>query len=242
MEIFFSSDVSGNTLRLSPEESKHCVKVLRRRSGDSIEVIDGSGTLYRCVITLDNPAGVEALISETIPDWGTHPYKLTMAVCPTKNPDRYEWFAEKATEFGVDCIVPVIGERSERRVFKTDRLRRVVLSAVKQSLKGAVPEVAEPISVKEFIASCQASCKLIACCFEDAGERRAITDVLQDMSASDQPSPEYAVLIGPEGDFSPEEVRMAVKTGFVPIHLGESRLRTETAAIAAVAAVYFHHI
>lgn len=235
MDIFFSSDVSGNILRLSPEESKHCVKVLRRRSGDSIEVIDGSGTLYRCVITLDNPAGVEALISETIPDWGTHPYKLTMAVCPTKNSDRYEWFAEKATEFGVDCIVPVIGERSERRVFKTDRLRRVVLSAVKQSLKGAVPEVAEPVSVKEFIASCQASCKLIAYCFDDASTpRRSITEVL---SGND-----IAVLIGPEGDFSPEEARMAIAAGFVPIHLGESRLRTETAAIAAVAAVYFHHI
>ena len=237
MEIFFSSDVSGNILRLSPEESKHCVKVLRRRSGDSIEVIDGSGTLYRCVITLDNPAGVEALISETIPDWGTHPYKLTMAVCPTKNPDRYEWFAEKATEFGVDCIVPVIGERSERRVFKTDRLRRVVLSAVKQSLKGAVPEVAEPVSVKEFIASCNASCKLIAYCFDGASTpRRSITEALPEA-----PGP-VAILIGPEGDFSPEEARLAIEAGFVPIHLGASRLRTETAAIAAVAAVYFHHI
>ena len=296
MEIFYSKDFDGYSFVLSEEESQHCVRVLRRRKGDAVNVIDGSGTLFKCIITSDAPKRVEAQVQERVEGWGSHPYKLTLAVCPTKNNDRYEWFAEKATEFGVDCIVPVIGERSERRVFKTDRLRRVVLSAVKQSLKGAVPEVAEPVSVKEFIASCQASCKLIAYCFDDASTpRRSITEVLsagalplahgffrfasslptdgwappgkpgvcrtpckspegtlaltgeatgghRPVSQEQSPGNDIAVLIGPEGDFSPEEARMAIAAGFVPIHLGESRLRTETAAIAAVAAVYFHHI
>ena len=263
MEIFYSKDFNGYSFVLGEEESQHCVRVLRRRKGDAVNVIDGSGTLFKCVITSDAPKRVEAEVQERVENWGSHPYKLTLAVCPTKNNDRYEWFAEKATEFGVDCIVPVIGEHSERKVYKTERLRRVVLSAVKQSLKGAVPEVAEPVSVKEFIASCEAPCKMIACCFEEAGERRAINEVLQEMAVrisrlrlprregthevgrigdAELPSPEYAILIGPEGDFSLEEVLMAVKAGFIPVHLGASRLRTETAGVAAAAAVYFHHI
>ena len=263
MEIFYSKDFNGYSFVLGEEESQHCVRVLRRRKGDAVNVIDGSGTLFKCVITSDAPKRVEAEVQERVENWGSHPYKLTLAVCPTKNNDRYEWFAEKATEFGVDCMVPVIGEHSERKVYKTERLRRVVLSAVKQSLKGAVPEVAEPVSVKEFIASCEAPCKMIACCFEEAGERRAITEVLREMAAPHRrssplrgsppfsganvvscglPSPEYAVLIGPEGDFSLEEALMAVKAGFIPVHLGASRLRTETAGVAAAAAVYFHHI
>lgn len=277
MEIFYSKDFNGYSFVLGEEESQHCVRVLRRRKGDAVNVIDGSGTLYKCVISSDAPKRVEAEVQERVENWGSHPYKLTLAVCPTKNNDRYEWFAEKATEFGVDCIVPVIGEHSERKVYKTERLRRVVLSAVKQSLKGAVPEVAEPVSVKEFIASCQASCKLIAYCFDDASTpRRSINEVLsagalplahgsfrfasslptdgwappvhaatgghRPVSQEQSPGNDIAVLIGPEGDFSPEEARMAIAAGFVPIHLGESRLRTETAAIAAVAAVYFHHI
>lgn len=235
MEIFYSKDIDGSRLRLDAEESQHCARVLRRRAGDHIDVIDGEGTLYGCTITDDSPRCVEAAVEKRTEHWGSHPYRLTMAVCPTKNNDRYEWFAEKATEFGLDRIVPVIGERSERRVFKTDRLRRVVLSAVKQSLKGTVPGVAEPMSVKDFISSCNASCKLIACCFdEDSAPRRNITEALS--------SGDIAVLIGPEGDFSPSEARLAVEAGFIPVHLGESRLRTETAALAAVAAVYFHYI
>ena len=143
-------------------------------------------------------------------------------------------------EVGADRFVPVIGEHSERKVLKTERLRRIVLSAAKQSLKAAVPEIAEPLTVKEFIASVADSpaLKMIACCFEDESHPR--TSVMQALSDTDRR--EYIVLIGPEGDFSREEVRLAIEAGFIPVHLGESRLRTETAALAAVFAAYYNNI
>lgn len=243
MEIFFSRDFDGNLCRLDADESAHCVKVMRHREGDVIHVIDGEGTLYDCRLLDASPKGAEAEIVGVQKDWGAHPYFLRMAVCPTKNLDRYEWFAEKATEMGLDEIVPVIGDHSERKVFKTERVRRILLSATKQSLKGAVPEVCEPVSLKEFIKSYSGdseTLKLIACCYEGEEKRVSVNEVLKRVDG--RQNPEIVVLIGPEGDFSREEVALALECGFVPIHLGESRLRTETAALAAVAAVYFHWI
>lgn len=288
MELFFSSDIEGGLCRLDKDESGHCVKVLRHRFGDEISVIDGCGTLYRCRITSDSPKGVEAMVLEETPDWGGHPYRLHMAVCPTKNNDRYEWFVEKACEIGLDEVSPVIGEHSERRVFKTARVEKILVSAAKQSLKGAVPVVNEPVSVKEFIEgmACrggvggdgQMACrdeaeigkagagdigadsvgasgvgasgvgaggvgasgplKLIAYCFEDERvPRRSIKEVLGGYEGSD-----VVVLIGPEGDFSKAEAELAIQNGFIPVHLGDSRLRTETAALTAVAAVYFRYM
>ena len=178
MELFFSRDIDGTLCRLDADESAHCVKVLRHREGDEIHVIDGEGTLYSCRILSASPKGVEAEVTGVERDWGAHPYRLRMAVCPTKNTDRYEWFAEKATELGLDEIVPVIGEHSERKVFKPERLRRILLSASKQSLKGAVPTVAEPLSVKEFIRLCPPDAlRLICCCFEGEVPRLSINDV-----------------------------------------------------------------
>ena len=196
--------------------------------------------MYECVLSQASPKAAVARIEKANPGWGSHPYRLEMAVCPTKNIDRYEWFVEKATEVGADRFVPVIGEHSERKVLKTERLRRIVLSAAKQSLKAAVPEIAEPLTVKEFIASVADSpaLKMIACCFEDESHPR--TSVMQALSDTDRR--EYIVLIGPEGDFSREEVRLAIEAGFIPVHLGESRLRTETAALAAVFAAYYNNI
>ena len=151
----------------------------------------------------------------------------------TKNIDRYEWFAEKATELGLDVIAPVIGDHSERKVFKSDRLRRILLAASKQSLKGAVPVVQEPVSVRQYIADAPADAlKLICCCFEGEVPRTSINDVL------DGDLQKIIILIGPEGDFSREEAALAVSRGFIPVHLGPSRLRTETAALTAVEAVY----
>ena len=284
MELFYSNDIDGGICRLDKDESGHCAKVLRHRCGDEISVIDGCGTLYRCRITSDSPKGVEAMVLSYEEGWGGHPYDLHMAVCPTKNNDRYEWFAEKACEVGVDRISPVIGEHSERRVFKTARLEKILVSAAKQSLKAAVPTVAEPVSVKDFIrefgekvtdegsfcASGESSdeafgeepgkvsgeafgeasggtdeavktkkvLRMIAYCFEDERvPRRSIKEVLAGFDGD-----EIIVMIGPEGDFSKAEAEMALEYGFIPVHLGASRLRTETAAVTAVEAVYFKHM
>ena len=279
MEIFYSKDIDGTTVRLNPEESAHCVKVLRHREGDEIAVMDGAGTLLWCRLDEASPKEAVATVVRREPGFGGHPYRLTLAVCPTKNMDRYEWMAEKATEFGVDAIVPVIGERSERKVCKTERLERIVLSAAKQSLKAAVPVVAQPSSVMDFIASFNSGAssgvsagtsalsasgtsgassgvsalstpvtpgasspsdrgeplKLIAYCFE--GEKLSIREALEASTQRD-----VVVLIGPEGDFSPREVAAAIKAGFKPVHLGTSRLRTETAALAAASALYYKYI
>lgn len=270
MELFYSEDFTGGGCRLADDEAAHCVKVLRHRAGDEICVIDGVGTLYRCRILNATPKAVEAEVISSEENWGAHPYRLTMAVCPTKNSDRYEWFAEKATEIGVDCIVPVIGEHSERRKVNGERLRKVVLSASKQSLKAAVPLVAGEVSVRDFVTECSAGLKLIAYCFEDEEHpRRSIREALSEWLqkegyahrkvsayAEDVPgsvredagnevssngvstAPDIAVLIGPEGDFSKAEAELALSSGFIPVHLGPSRLRTETAALLATEAVY----
>ena len=237
MELFFSDDICDSRVRLDQEESTHCVRVLRHRAGDEISVIDGRGTLYHCALEIADARGAEARVLSAEPGFGAHPYHLTMAVCPTKNIDRYEWFVEKATEIGVDVIAPVIGERSERKVLKTERLRRLVLSATKQSLKAAMPEVAEPVTVRDFIAAAPADAlKLICYCFDDV-ERIPVTDVLRRQKEN-----RIAILIGPEGDFSPEEAALARERGWIPVQLGPSRLRTETAAVTAVTAVYLANI
>lgn len=240
MEVFYSRQIRDGHCRLDREESSHCVRVMRHRAGDVIHVIDGEGTLYSCTLVVADPELAEARVDEVEPDWGAHPYHLTMAVCPTKNMDRYEWFAEKATECGIDAIIPVIGERSERRQFKPERLRRILLSASKQSLKGAVPVVGEPVSVRDFISGTsdrEDALRLICCCFEGEAPRISINDAIDGFHGRD-----IIVLIGPEGDFSREEAASAMESGYVPVHLGASRLRTETAALTAVEAVYLKHI
>ena len=239
MELFYAYEVNGRFCRLDAEESSHCVRVLRHRAGDEVDVIDGQGTLYHCRLTQDSPKGAEAEILSQQADWGAHPYRLTLGCCPTKNHDRFEWFVEKATELGVDRIVPLIGEHSERKVYKTERAQRIALSATKQSLKARIPEIAEPLSVKDFLCHSERSeesLQLIAYCFEDETHpRQSIRQVLESSSARD-----ITILIGPEGDFSPEEAQLAIGRGYVPVHLGASRLRTETAAVTAVEAVYLH--
>ena len=241
MELFYSRDIEGGICQLDKDESTHCIKVLRHRVGDEISVIDGCGTLYRCRITSDSHKGVEAVVLSTTEGWGSHNYHLQMAVCPTKNNDRYEWFAEKACEIGLDEIFPVIGDHSERKILKTPRIEKILISAAKQSLKATVPTIHEPLSVKEFIQSCDKSSdtlRLIAYCFEDEQiPRRSIKEVLNESSATN-----IIILIGPEGDFSKAEADTALANGFIPVHLGDSRLRTETAALTAAASVYFRYM
>ena len=263
MELFYSTQVEGGLCTLTEEESRHCAKVLRHTAGDIINVIDGSGTLYECRI-VECGRQVVCSVESAVEGFGAHGYHLTMAVCPTKNIDRYEWFLEKATELGMDVVVPVLGEHSERRVVKPERLEKILVSAAKQSLKGAVPCLRDAITVKQFIkeSSLLPGVKLIAHCSE--GEKMTLAEAVAaavkasgagadtiaaevSCGAVDIPSvvggacvkPCITILIGPEGDFSPAEVDAAVEAGFKPLTLGESRLRTETAAVAAVAGVYF---
>lgn len=244
MELFYSKDIQGEICRLDQDESGHCIRVLRHHSGDTISVIDGEGTLHQCSITCDSHKGVEAAVISSEHGWGAHPYRLHLAVCPTKNNDRYEWFAEKACEMGFDELTPVIGDHSERRILKTPRIEKILISASKQSLKAAVPQVNEPVSVRDFIKANAAPSeedgilRLIAWCFESENAvRRSIREVLDGYDGKD-----IIILIGPEGDFSREEGELAVSCGFVPIHLGNSRLRTETAAVTAAAGVYFRYM
>lgn len=241
MELFYSKDIEGGVCRLDHDESGHCIKVLRHRCGDEISVIDGGGTLHRCRIVSDSHKEVTAQVLESLRDWGSHPYRLHMAVCPTKNNDRFEWFAEKACEMGFDELSPVIGEHSERKILKTSRVEKILISATKQSLKAAVPVVNEPVSVKEFITGQggqEDPLKLIAYCFEDEDiPRKSIKEVLKGYQGS-----EITVMIGPEGDFSKAEAELALQHGFIPVHLGASRLRTETAALTAVSAVYLRYM
>lgn len=247
MELFWSDRIEGGICLLGEDESAHCVRVLRHRAGDNICVIDGAGTMYECTLTDDSPKHAVAAIRDVHHNWGGHHYHLTMAVCPTKNIDRYEWFAEKAVEVGLDKICPVFGDHSERKVIKNERLRKIVLSAAKQSLKSKVPEIAEIVTVKDFITSTKETpaLKLIAYCFEDETvPRRSIRDVLKEQVSNGcfTDSSEFIVLIGPEGDFSQDEARMALDAGYIPVHLGNSRLRTETAALSAVLAVYYEFL
>lgn len=253
MELFYSNNIDCGRVMLGPEESGHCVKVLRHRAGDEINVIDGEGCLYSCRIVDDSPKGTVAEITGVTEEWGGHPYHLIMAVAPTKNIDRYEWFAEKACEVGVDEIVPLVGEHSERRVIKNERLEKILVSAAKQSLKAKVPVLHDAVSVKDFIllnapgerSGCpgkdgvsaddsEATLRLIAYCFEDETvPRRSMKEVLNGFSGD-----RVIVMIGPEGDFSRDEANFAVSKGFIPVHLGASRLRTETAALVAATMVY----
>lgn len=271
MEIFYSEDIREDVLCLDADETAHCMQVLRHKAGDSIKVIDGRGTLYHCILLDEDygglsegkskaakgakgskanrkkgPEKVWARIEGAETDWGGYPYHLTLAVCPTKNLDRYEWMAEKLTELGIDVLAPVIGERSERRVLKLDRLKRILLSATKQSLKGAIPTLTEPKTVMEFIEnSCRKveELRLIGYCSDEVHPRTNIMEeikiFLNETSGDKKCSkPKIVILIGPEGDFSPEEVRAAMAAGFIPITLGSSRFRIETAAITAAEAVY----
>ena len=239
MELFFSDRIGADSLVLTPEDSLHCARVLRHRVGDEICVIDGEGTMYECTVLSDNPKQLSAGIVNRHPQWHAHPYRLAMGVCPTKNNDRFEWFVEKAVEVGVDSIYPLEGDRSERRVYKGERARKIALSAAKQSLKASLPEIGEMVPVRDFVGAGRNGLKLIAYCFDDERvPRLALSEVVSEYLSSHRENPEITVLIGPEGDFSPSEAEYALQNGYVPVHLGPSRLRTETAALVAVTQIY----
>lgn len=225
MQLFYAPEISFPRYTLPEEESKHCVRVLRMGVGDELHITDGQGMLHRCKVVDDNAKRcvieiVESTQAEPLP------YHLVMAVAPTKNIDRYEWFLEKATEVGVGEIYPIESEHSERRQIKHERELKVITSAVKQSLKMYHPTLHELTPFKQVVAMPFEGEKYIAHCNSTLGERPYLGKLLKKGGR-------MLILIGPEGDFSPEEITFAVQNGFKPISLGDQRLRTETAAVAA---------
>ncbi len=225
MHIFYTPDIKSDRYTLNEEESKHCIRVLRLTIGDKITLIDGIGGFYIAEIMNDHQKRCEIKITQTEKEYGKRNYHLTMAVAPTKNNDRFEWFLEKSTEIGVDGFIPFISEQSERKIIKPDRLNKRINSAVKQSIQAYRPQLEKMLKFKDLINMEFDGRKLIAHCFDT--EKPYLKNVIEKGEL-------VLILIGPEGDFTMEEIEMAKSKGFVEISLGDSRLRTETAGIVAV--------
>lgn len=240
MELFFTTQINGSAATLDEQESTHCLKVLRHKRGDLITFTDGAGKLYEAKISDTKGKFCQLEIISATERAERRPYYLHIAVAPTKSLDRYEWFLEKAVEFGVDRITPIIADHSERRVFKRERGERVVLSAMKQSLKTSLPLLDETAQFKDFASSLYSEsfqgAKLIGHC--NPGERRELSEIITGLPLLEGKK-RVIILIGPEGDFSPEEVSLALEKGFTDFTMGESRFRVETAAVAAISALYF---
>lgn len=226
MQLFFAENIESDIYTLSEEESRHCVKVLRMGVGDTLSITDGNGTLYHCRIMEANPKGCVVDTVERLKEYGKRPFSLHVAVAPTKNTARMEWFVEKAVEMGVDIITPIICDHSERCSMKSERLKKIAVSAMKQSLKAYLPLINEPTSIDRIINMPATGQRFIAYC--DGEIRTPLRNAYN-------PGNDATILIGPEGDFSSDEVCAALHNGFIPVTLGECRLRTETAALAATA-------
>ena len=224
MQRFYIPEITGKTVILSPEESKHVLKVLRMTEGDKVQIIDGKGGIFSAEITEVHPKNCQLAILNAHQDAGKRDFHLHMAIAPTKNIVRFEWFLEKATELGIDEITPLLTEHSERKILKPGRLERILIAAMKQSQRAWLPQLHELTSFSAFIDNRTQNRKFIAHC--NNGEKPH----LKDLAA---PGENVTILIGPEGDFSPAEVQVALDAGFEEISLGSARLRTETAGIAA---------
>ncbi len=224
MELFYVP-VAGNMVTLSPEESRHCVKVLRHKKGDIIHLIDGQGNMYEAEIVQPDTRGTVVEIKEKHSDFGRVPYNLDVALPPLKSNARYEWFVEKVTEIGVTGIIPVITKYAQKNNIKPERLEKILISAAKQSLRAFLPKLFDPQLYSELIIMDYEQ-KFIALC--DA--KNSLIDVYQEDKKT-------LILIGPEGGFSDGEREQALNAGFVPIKIGHSRLRAETAAVVATGMV-----
>lgn len=232
MHLFYTPEiVTESTFTLNEEESKHAVRVLRLTEGSSVQLIDGIGGFYTAKITSAHSKRVDLSITNHQPEYGKRNYYLHLLVAPTKNIDRFEWFVEKATEIGIDEITPVVCEHSERKELRTDRVNRVIISAIKQSLKAFKPILNEPTTFISAIKNNSADVKAIAHC-ADFGHKKSLKEIVH-------PGKSVIICIGPEGDFSATEIELALLAGFEPVTLGSSRLRTETAALEACFEINF---
>lgn len=222
---FYAPDIASS-LMLPEDDARHCLRVLRKSVGDEVEVVDGQGLRHTCRLTSDNPkkATVEIVGTVSVPlSWTT---EITVAVAPTKNMDRMEWLVEKLTEIGVNRIVPLLCRHSERKEIKPERLQRIAVAAMKQSLKASLPDIWPMTPFADALAEIQAEAKFIAYC--DKSIPRNLLAKVYDPTVKS-----CVILIGPEGDFDREEIECAFAHGYVPISLGDNRLRTETAALCA---------
>ncbi|MBT8279439.1 MAG: 16S rRNA (uracil(1498)-N(3))-methyltransferase [Bacteroidia bacterium] len=225
MQLFYISDISSETdlIHFSKEESKHIIKVLRKLQGDVLHLTNGKGDVFQVEITIpDQKKCIAKIISHTHNT--SRNYSLHIAVAPTKMNDRFEWFLEKATEIGIESITPIICDHSERKVIKAERFEKIIQSAMKQSLQCFLPKLNPMTSFSEFVKSNTSEQKFIAHCAED--QKQDLKKVLKKDS-------NVIILIGPEGDFSVKEIEMALQHNYIPVTLGKTRLRTETAAIVA---------
>lgn len=231
MQLFYNPDIApGNTTFLfDKEESRHIIKVLRKKEGDAIQITNGSGYLFTSEITFGNEKKCEVKITAE-QFFEPAPYSLHLAVAPTKLNDRYEWFLEKALEIGINEITPLICEHSERSNFKADRFEKILQSAMKQSLQYYLPKLNEPVAFTHFVNEYKDGDLFIAHCEET--DKKLLKHALQ-------PKQKVTILIGPEGDFSTKEINLALAQKYVAVSLGNTRLRTETAAIVAAHSVAF---
>ncbi len=224
MHLFYAPEMKNNIHRLSEEESRHIVKVLRLQKGDYLHLTDGKGGLYRARLVDDHIRHCRVEVEEHQREYGKRPFYLHIAVAPTKNIKRFEWFLEKATEIGVDEITPLHCFHSERKQMKTERMERILVAAMKQSLKTYLPKINGMTPFDNLIGHSGHLQQFIACLEE--GEAQPLKDLYS-------PGEGALVVIGPEGDFSAGEMAYAKEKGFHPVTLGMSRLRTETAAVVS---------
>ena len=231
MQVFYAPGITGEYYTLNERESKHTLRVLRMTEGDEIKLIDGKGNLYEGVISNPDQRACKIRILNIIKGFEKRDYILHIAISPLKNPERFEWFVEKSVELGIDEITPVICHHTEKQGLKPERLNNIIVSAMKQSLKASSTKLNPACKLSDFINSTHPGTTMIAHC-NDKYERKAIGEVYQRGSNA-------VILIGPEGDFSEEEIVRAVNNGYIPVSLGKSRLRTETAGVAACHSIYF---
>ena len=224
MNIFFTPGIGSDDFTLDEEESKHCVRVLRMGVGEELALVDGRGGFYKAVIENADPKKCTVKIIERKNEFGKRDHFLHIACAPTKNIERFEWFLEKVTELGIDEITPLICEHSERTSVKNERLEKVIVSAMKQSLKAYLPKLNGAMKFNELVKVNFEGKKFIAHCAE--GEKKHLKELIK-------PGEKVLILVGPEGDFSQKEIELALQNDFVPVSLGSSRLRTETAAVVA---------
>ena len=231
MQLFYNSDISeqNNSFTFPKDESRHIVKVLRKKVGDTLYITNGKGFLFTAKITIADQKNCVVSIEYSEFKKPTD-YQLHLAVAPTKMNDRYEWFLEKATEIGITSITPIFCDHSERKNVKLDRFEKILQSAMKQSLHLYLPTLNQPISFKDYINQDFSGDLFIAHCEET--DKKSLKNEIK-------PNTEITILIGPEGDFSVNEIETAIKNKFIPVTLGNTRLRTETAAIVACHSVAF---